>query len=348
MRIVVNNIAASSRGAISSLKEFYTYVKNYDTENEWIFLLGDTYVEETDRIKVITLPRVKKSKLYKLVFDFITGRKFVDSLNPDVIISMQNIITFGVKAPQVAYIQQLLPFQDIYNFSFFKKAERSLAVQQKLIGKVIALSAKKADKVIVQTNHMKEKLIEKTKISPDKVLCCTPNIEAIDEYIEEGVFDKTQFFSPTSDDFYKNNVCIYEAVKQLRSEGIDAFNVQITIDKNVTMDNIFFSGKIPREEVFKKYNRTTMIFPTFIEALGYPFTEARQIGTICLVSDIGVARELLAGYENAYFFDPFKPSELAELMKKVLRGEIVKKPVKKEKKDDVNSWDEVIRILREM
>lgn len=348
MRIVVNNIAASSRGAISSLKEFYTYVRNYDTENEWIFLLSDKYVEETERIRVITLPKVKNSKLYKLIFDFITGRKFVDSLKPDVVISMQNIITFGIKAPQVAYIQQLLPFQDVYDFSFFKKAERSLAVQQKLIGKVIALSAKKADRVIVQTNHMKDKLIEKTKISPDKVDCCTPNIEAIDEYIEEGVFDKTQFFSPTSDDFYKNNRCIYEAVRILKAEGINDFNVQITIDKKEKLDNIDFSGKIPREEVFKKYNRTSMIFPTFIEALGYPFTEARQIGAICLVSDIGVARELLAGYENAYFFDPFKPEELAELMKKVISGEIVKKPIKKEEKKTENSWDNVIKILQEM
>jgi hypothetical protein len=37
MRIVVNNIAASSGGAISILIDFYDYIKAADEENEWIF-----------------------------------------------------------------------------------------------------------------------------------------------------------------------------------------------------------------------------------------------------------------------------------------------------------------------
>ena len=123
MRIVVNDIAASTGGALSILRDFYSFIKSTDEENEWIFLLGDRYVEETENIKVITLPAVKKSGLKKVMFDFFTGRKFINKLNPDCVISLQNIITFGVKAKQYVYIHQAIPFQKTKRFSFFKKAK---------------------------------------------------------------------------------------------------------------------------------------------------------------------------------------------------------------------------------
>ena len=53
--------------------------------------------------------------------------------------------------------------------------------------------------------------------------------------------------------------------------------------------------------------------------------EAASAGTVVLASDCPFSHEILDGYENAYFFDPFKPSELADLMRKVIKGEIVKK-----------------------
>ena len=53
--------------------------------------------------------------------------------------------------------------------------------------------------------------------------------------------------------------------------------------------------------------------------------EAASAGTIVLASDCPFSHEILDNYENAYFFDPFKPAELADLMRKVITGEIVKK-----------------------
>ena len=93
MRIVVNNIAASTGGAMTVLRDFYRCVCENDTENEWIFLLNDRYFEETDNVKIIPLPEIKKSGIKKMLFDFVTGRKFISALNPDVVFSMQNIIT---------------------------------------------------------------------------------------------------------------------------------------------------------------------------------------------------------------------------------------------------------------
>jgi hypothetical protein len=38
MRIVVNDIAASTRGARVILEGLYNYITAYDDQNEWIFL----------------------------------------------------------------------------------------------------------------------------------------------------------------------------------------------------------------------------------------------------------------------------------------------------------------------
>ena len=80
MRIVVNDIAASKGGALTVLRDFYNCVRENDTENEWIFLLGDNILEETDNIKIITLPEIKSSRIKKLIFDFFTGKNFVKKL----------------------------------------------------------------------------------------------------------------------------------------------------------------------------------------------------------------------------------------------------------------------------
>ena len=106
MRIVVNDIAASKGGAMTVLRDFYNYVKENDKENEWIFLLGDKHFDETENVRIIALPKIKKSSLKRLAFDFFTGKMFISKLNPDVVFSMQNTVTWGVKVPQVVYMHQ--------------------------------------------------------------------------------------------------------------------------------------------------------------------------------------------------------------------------------------------------
>ena len=104
MRIIVNDIAASKGGAMTVLKDFYETVKLQNDDNEWIFLLGDNYLEETENIKVLTFKKEKASQIKRLCFDLFYGRKIINKLNPDVVLSFQNTICFGVKCKQVVYV----------------------------------------------------------------------------------------------------------------------------------------------------------------------------------------------------------------------------------------------------
>ncbi|MEF9946668.1 MAG: glycosyltransferase [Lachnospiraceae bacterium] len=347
MKIVVNDIAASSGGAMSILKDFYNYIKDNDFENEWIFLLGDSYLEETNHIQVKILSDVKQNHWKKLLFDFSTGKKYIQRLQPDVVFSLQNIITFGLKVPQVVYIHQSLPFQDVKNFSFFKSEEQSFALYQHIIGRIIIKSAQKANKVIVQTKWMKKAVCKKADIPYQKVINILPNIEDLSKYKKLNQLQPNQFFYPTADSIYKNNECIYKASVILKQRGYRDFNVKLTINTDVKMENIEFIGRISREQVMEEYNNSILIFPSYIETFGYPMAEAMQMGTIVLASDCEFSREILGEYKNAYFFNPFKANELAELMLKVMQGDIKKMKVENTCREE-SSWGGVVSVLKEL
>lgn len=344
MRIVVNDIAASTGGAMTVLRDFYRCVCENDTENEWIFLLGDRYFEETENVKIIPMPEIKKSGIKKVLFDFVTGRKFISALCPDVVVSMQNIITFGIKVPQMTYIHQSIPFQTAKKFSFFKGRERKLAVIQHLIGRIIKRSAKKSDRVIVQTQWMKEAVCRLCRIPADRVSVVMPQVKPFN-IASVPAFDSSAFFYPTAPAMYKNNDTLFAASEQLAQKGLN-FTVTTTLPVEKSREHIACVGRLPYDEVVARYYASTLVFPSYIETFGYPLAEARQAGAIVLASDTAFSHEVLAEYPNAYFFDPFKPQELAALMEQVLRGEIVRQDVPAVQTAQRDSWSEVIDIVR--
>ncbi len=344
MRIVVNDIAASTGGAMTVLRDFYRCVCDNDTENEWIFLLGDRYFEETENVKIIPMPDVKRSGVKKMLFDWVTGRKFIASLKPDLVFSLQNIITFGLKVPQVTYIHQSIPFQTVKKFSFFKRSERKLAVIQHVIGRIIKRSAKKSDRVIVQTEWMKEAVCKQCHLSADRVNVAMPQVKPFN-IVSAPAWDATAFFYPTALGVYKNNTIVFAASEQLVQKGLK-FDVTLTLPEEKSRGNVKCVGRLPYDEVVAHYLTATLVFPSYIETFGYPLAEARQAGAIVLASDTAFSREVLAGYENAYFFDPFKPQELADLMERVISGEIVRRDGTVTQTTQHDSWLEVMNIVR--
>ncbi len=320
MRIVVNDIAASKGGAMTILRQFYQYVRENDTENEWIFMLGEKCLEETENIKVHCFPDIKASRAKKLLFDCFFGRKTVNGYKPDVVVSLQNIVTFGVKAPQVVYIHQSIPFQKIKRFSFFKSSERSLAVVQHIIGFLIKLSAKKADKVFVQTEWMRAAVSEGAGIPKEKVLTAFPEIELF-KGEKKTSSDSKRFFYPTGKAIYKNIGLIVNACNMLNAEGVCDFRVRLTLPEGaVKHKNVECIDYVDREQLELEYRSGTLIFPSYIETVGLPLLEARSCNTAILASDMPFSHECLEGYRRADYFNPFNARELKDLMLSVMQG----------------------------
>ena len=319
MRIVVNDIAASYGGAMSILRQFYAYVRDHDEQHEWFFILSDRYLEETDRIHVLVRPDVKRSGLHKLWFDFCSGRRYIRALHPDVVLSLQNILTFGVKAPQYVYIHQSIPFQKEKRFSFFKREESVAAVYQYVIGSLIKRSAKSAKGVIVQTQWMKDAVIETTYKSAQAICVAKPDVDSF--VLDPAITLNThRFFFPTNGAAYKNDAVIIRACRELRKRGITDFEVCLTLpDTAVVDDNIRCVGRLDREQMGRFYQSSVLLFPSYIETVGLPLLEAKQCQTVILAADCAYAHETVGDYEHAFYFNYNDEIQLADLMQTVMQ-----------------------------
>ena len=326
MRIVVNDIAAKKGGGgvFSILEDFYNEARQSDPCIEWIFLLSAPYFEETDHIKIILYPELKASYLKRLNFEFIKGRYIVNKLKPDLYFSLQNTATCGIKAQQIVYLHQPLNYaKKIKKFSFFKSTERRLAVYQHLIGGLINFLFKlNKPAIIVQTHWLKETLIKKFNWATDKVKVYAPHLSQINSD-KSITIDSTHFFYPATPFIYKNHACIIRAVELLNKEGVHDFSVDFTVKKKDLSENQLPSqinclGTIPRAQVLNLYQRSVLLFPSYIETFGLPLAEAALSGTKILAADIPTTREVLNNYHNVSYFKYDDVQKLALLMKNTI------------------------------
>ncbi|HOO28743.1 MAG TPA: glycosyltransferase, partial [Lachnospiraceae bacterium] len=149
-----------------------------------------------------------------------------------------------------------------------------------------------------------------------------------------GALRYDQFFFPSGNILYKNHACIGKAVQLLREKGITDFEVVLTLTEEEAADvmeldkndhNIVCRGRLSRNEVYRLYQERILLFPSYIETFGYPPAEARKAGTVIFASDCPFCHEVLENYEDAYYFDPFQPKELAALMEQSIKGELVRR-----------------------
>lgn len=333
MNIMVFNVPAETVGALSILNDFYEDVKLYhDKSIKWTFVLSRAHLSDTDNINVLKYPWVKKSWLHRLYFDNFVAHALVKKYSIDKVVSFQNVTIPHIKKKQIVYVHNSLPFVD-YKFSF--KENKRLWIYQNIISKRIMKSIKVADKVIVQTEWMKKLCLDKTSVDIKKIDVIAPqvNIE-IKQYFEPSEKSFSTFFYPASNFEYKNHKVIIEACKTLKSNNVSNFRVIFTLagtegnhiqslcreakEHNLPID---FVGSLERDDVFKLYSQSVLIFPSYIETFGLPLFEAKLHKGLIVASDCPFSHEILDNYKNAYFFNPASGEELFVLMNKLINLE---------------------------
>lgn len=338
MRIVINDVAATpdAGGIFSILSDFYNDVLNDPKGHEWIFILAGKFFPESKNVKILVHSDLKKNWIKKFVFEFIDGYKEINKLQPDVFISLQNIVTRKVSASKkFVYVDKPLSFQNEKSFSFFKKDERKLAVHQKVIGPMIKHSIRSSNvKVIVQSEWLKKEIVKQRLASSDEIIVETPVINMSEYGVHNGKNMPTKaktvnFFYPATPYVYKNHQLIIDAVKIITQKyGFQDFSVEFTIKHSDLVYNgdlprqIRCVGQLERKKVIQKYSESVLVFPSYIETLGLPLLEAAMQGGLILASDTQFSHELLKNYTDVHYFNFRDSGELASLMIRVMQGKI--------------------------
>ncbi len=325
MRIMVFDVPAESCGALTVLNNFYNEYKK-DTKNEYIFVVSTPELQETSNIKMLRFPWIKKSWAHRIYFDHFIAPKLVKKYKIDKVLSLQNTVIPHVKVYQSVFVHNALPFSE-YRFSIFNNV--LLWLYQNIIGRSIFKSIKRADRVFVQTNWMKQKCISKLNINDEKVEVIQTRIQArADKAFERSKESLSTFFYPANAMPFKNHKLIVDACMRLKEEGINDYKVVFTLKgnennnviklyKQVYKNNlpIKFIGSISRNKVYDFYSRSVLIFPSYIETVGLPLLEAKSHETPVIVSNSDYACEILDDYENVHYFNSFDILELTKVMK---------------------------------
>ena len=324
-KVLVFDVAASSGGALSILKSFYAAAVDC-REIQWVFVLSAQHVDPADNITVRSYDWIKKSRFHRLFFDYIVAPALVRVELPGLILSLQNINIPFVTTKQITYVHQAIPFCDL-KFTLRKNPIEWL--YQNIISRFIYKSIRKSDTVVVQTEWMKEAVKKRTQISPENILVVPPvvRITAEKHFVHDSQ-NKMRFFYPAAYAGYKNHEVIVRAVQLLQKQEIGEFEVLFTLMAEELpaelrgIAGIHCEGHLPFERMQELYMNCVLLFPSLMETFGLPLAEAGAFDAPIIAADLPYAREVLADYANAVFFDPHDAAALAEIMKRHICGDV--------------------------
>lgn len=354
MRIAVVNLPSVDGGGLSVLRELHGFAERHP-EHEWLFAVGRQELAAAPHLTIERFPHANDGWRGRARAELRDVPAALRRFAPDVTLSLQNTRIRGVPGRQWVYLHQPLPFQDSYNFSFWRPEERESAIRQHVHGRLIKASLRKSHGVFVQTAWMQRAVsaaigpavpVIDAGLPPTRRASLVPPTES-----RVGSY----FFFPAGPAIYKNFGRLHEAVRMVSRERHD-ISVKVTLTEaefrslaDVPEDERLgayeFLGRIPPEQVDALYADSALVFPSYVETVGLPLLEARAQRRFVLAADCAYAREVLDGYRDVIFFDPFDPREQAAAMLRVLRGDVELHRSEPVSPTVVSSWDTVLGVL---
>ena len=325
MNKMIFNVAASESGALSILNEHYEKAKN-DT-SKYIFVIGTPHLDDTDRIKILRYPWVKKSLIHRLFFDYLIAPRLIKNYPNNQIISLQNTIIPRTKIDQSIYIHNVLAFSN-YKISLFR--EPYLWLQKNVIGKRVIKSLRKAKIIYVQSNWLKKLLIKRFNFINNKVIVDPPTYN---KFINTKLYESTvskyenvKLFYPSTHFSYKNHQILLNLARLIKTTKMEVeINITLNGYENGFIKKIYkivnneslkinFLGNLNTNELFKEYISSILVFPSLVENVGLPLLEAKELSAPILAADLNYSREILRNYKKVAFFNPLSIESLFSQM----------------------------------
>jgi glycosyltransferase involved in cell wall biosynthesis len=332
--VVVVDIAASSSGALSVLKDFTDFLALQDVGVDWVCLVSsDEISSSVPWVWVVRDAYAKRSWIHRLIWEILIAPRLVRYYAPDTVFSLQNTAVLFTRVPQVVYVHQSLPFARWHRWSFFRREEREMAVRVAVLGPVIRWSVRRASMTIVQTHWMQQALAISSRVDSSRIVVVAPDCDVSLTGSDESDISAaactrpgTNFFYPASAMLYKNFEVAIQALMFLQAQGHHA-ELALTITgmendyarriKQLAMplgDAVQFCGFIPRRSVLLMLQHSILVFPSIIETFGLPLLEARKLGSWVIAANTPFAREILDDYRRARFFASDSAADLASAM----------------------------------
>jgi glycosyltransferase involved in cell wall biosynthesis len=206
----------------------------------------------------------------------------------------------------------LLDVQHLFYPEFFSRAER---LYRRL---AYGRSLREARTVIAISKHVKESLVERMELEPDR-------IEVIHLGLDHDLFrpgDEPRepfLLYPANPWPHKNHERLFQALTRLRREhpGLRLVLTGTGLERLSPPEGVEVRGRVPREQLATLYRRASaLVFPSLYEGFGQPPLEAMASGCPVACSTAGALPEVCGS--AARYFDPLSVDEIVEAVLTVL------------------------------
>ena len=206
----------------------------------------------------------------------------------------------------------LLDVQHLFYPEFFSRAER--LYRRFAYGR----SLHDARTVIAISRHVKESLVERMDLDPDRVEVIHLGLDH--ELFRPGDEPREPFLLyPANPWPHKNHERLFQALTRLRRERSE-LRLVLTgtgLERLSPPAGVEVRGRVPREQLASLYRRASaLVFPSLYEGFGQPPLEAMASGCPVACSTAGALPEVCGS--AARYFDPLSVDEMVEAVLTVL------------------------------
>jgi len=359
-KIVVSGINLFRGGTLKVLQDCIAALSAFAGSNYEIIALvhNENQFPAYPNVRYISYPKSRQSWFYRLYYEYFGFKKLSKRLNPYAWFSLHDTTPNVVAEKRMVYCHNPYPFYKPGIEGFFM--QRNIFFLCLLSKYLYKINIEKNDYVVVQQEWLRKTF--KKMFSIDNIVVALPvkeNRAAVISNNQIGRAKKT-FFYPATAIISKNFEIICQAAGMLEKEGIDNFEVIMTLEKTENkyaesicttyqpLKTLKFTGFISPEEVNRYYeNSDCLIFSSKAETWGLPISEAKDYNIPMLLSDLHYAKEAAGNYDKVCFFDPDNAAQLAALMKNFLSGKIVYDRTEEIFYEEpfTRNWDELVRFL---
>ena len=333
-RIVLSGVNLRESGTLVIFREALASLeREYGDRFDIVALVKSRELFDTPGVTYIEFPHIVGSWLARLRFEYWSARAISAQLKPKLWLSLHET-TPSVRADiRAVYCHNVSEFYRITPSEFL--LDWRFGMFTLFFRLVHRINIHKNQFVIVQGDWIRK--IFESSYGISNVIVAPPELTVSEAPREasgprrEGPY---RFFYPFVPRPYKNVELCLEAVRTLERDGVNNFELWLTLDchtnkyaahvakKYSELRCVRWLGIIPRESVMELYgDADCLLFPSRLEAAALPITEFKGLGKPMLLADLPYARECAGGHAQTCFFDPTDAQQLALLMKRAANGE---------------------------
>lgn len=362
--IVISAVNLRKGGTLTILRQCLAYLSEASPLYNWriIALVHKKELALYSNIDYIEFPHSCKSWLARLRSEHFEMQKIASDLESiDLWFSLHDTTPTVTVKNRAVYFHNPFPF---FTWKWRHLWQNPSIVAFSLFTRwlIYGINIEKNKNIIVQQDWIREAIARMFRLNKSKIIVSPPITHH--DRIEKKEKTNTiyHFMFAAYHDIHKNFECLCEAAKLLEEEvGEKQFKVTLTIARNDnkytswlnkkwgSVSSISFAGFQTKEQLYDLYRQSDcLVFPSLVETWGLPISEYAVSGKPMLLADLPYAHETAAGSPLVSFFNPHRPKDLKELMKRLINGDqTFLRPVEQKEiaPPCTNSWKEIFDIL---